>query len=174
MMFDDYLVIVATWVLLASAGWSVAIATAVAVERCSHGRVRPTLWVGCPPALRHALLAGTGIALVTAPGLPAWGAPPPQPSSTGVGLPTPERPLGAAQATVTDVVVVRAGDCLWHLAQARLAHAAPATQVLAMVRAIHRRNAGTIGPDPDLIQPGQRLVVPRPADVRPHHLQEQP
>ena len=172
-MFDAYLVTLATWVLLACAGWSMTIAVAVVVERRTHGRIRPTLWVGCPQALRRALLAGTGVALAATPVHPALSSPPSEPGASRVGLPTPERPLGASRASGADVVVVRTGDCLWRLAQARLPRAAPAAQVRTTVRAVHRRNLGLIGPDPDLIQPGQRLAIPRLPDVHPHHREEQ-
>jgi nucleoid-associated protein YgaU len=56
---------------------------------------------------------------------------------------------------------VRPGDTLWSLAERRLPEPAGARQVTAGWHAIYRRNRGVIGPDPDLIRPGQVLVLTR-------------
>ena len=89
------------------------------------------------------------------------------------GLPLPDRATGPARShqlpdqdphlTVDAAprrVVVRTGDCLWHLAVADLPADASPARVTARWRAIYRLNAAVIGPDPDLIHPGQRLVLP--------------
>jgi nucleoid-associated protein YgaU len=84
------------------------------------------------------------------------------------GLPLPDRATGPAhrprpegvRTAVVRTVVVRAGDCLWDLAAADLPRGASAARVTARWQAIHRLNAAEIGPDPDLIHPGQRLVLP--------------
>ena len=58
------------------------------------------------------------------------------------------------------VVVVEAGDCLWHLAAADLPRDAGPAEIAARWQAIYRLNRAVIGADPDLIHPGQRLVLP--------------
>jgi len=59
-------------------------------------------------------------------------------------------------------VVVRAGDTLWALAERALPAGADNGAVTARWHRIYRLNRDLIGPDPDLIQPGQRLRLPRP------------
>jgi nucleoid-associated protein YgaU len=59
-------------------------------------------------------------------------------------------------------VVVR-GDCLWDIADARLAAAEPAPTdgaIAAAVQTWWSANSEVIGPDPDLILPGQVLRPP--------------
>jgi nucleoid-associated protein YgaU len=60
--------------------------------------------------------------------------------------------------------VVLRGDCLWHIAEGRLADrlGRPPTdgEVAAAVHAWWTANADVIGPDPDLILPGQVLRPP--------------
>lgn len=58
----------------------------------------------------------------------------------------------AAAGTYT----VRSGDSLWSIA---LAHAEDSSTAAALVREIHADNRDTIGPDPNLIMPGQRLEI---------------
>ena len=58
-------------------------------------------------------------------------------------------------------VVVRPGDTLWGLADATLPPRAPASAVTERWHRIYRANRGVIGADPDLIQPEQRLRLPR-------------
>jgi hypothetical protein len=75
----------------------------------------------------------------------------------------PDQPGPAAPAA--EHVVLR-GDCLWDIAADALARqrpGAPVTdaEVVAEVRAWWRVNAAVIGPDPDLLRPGQVLRAPR-------------
>ena len=72
------------------------------------------------------------------------------------GLPLPDRPGG------DDAVVVRAGDTLWALAERALPAGADDGAVTARWHLIYDLNRDRIGADPDLIQPGQRLRLPRP------------
>ena len=63
-----------------------------------------------------------------------------------------------------DRVVLR-GDCLWDIAADWLAAQRPGAQVsdadtLAAVSAWWQANATVIGPDPDLLLPGQVLRAP--------------
>jgi hypothetical protein len=99
------------------------------------------------------------------PGLPASSAPAPDwpaagPRASGPTDPVPERPDRPPPGAH---VVVR-GDCLWDIVAARLAveagHRPTAGEIAAAVQAWWRANAEVIGPDPDLLLPGQVLRPP--------------
>ena len=72
-----------------------------------------------------------------------------------------------AASSATDRVVLR-GDCLWDIAAGWLtaqrsapdAAAVSDAEVLAAVQAWWQTNAAVIGPDPDLLLPGQVLTPP--------------
>ena len=74
------------------------------------------------------------------------------------------RLAGHAPAAGTHVVV--RGECLWHIASDRLLaqHGRTPTdgEVAAATQAWWRANADVIGPDPDLLLPGQVLSPPDP------------
>jgi nucleoid-associated protein YgaU len=72
---------------------------------------------------------------------------------------SPDRPAARSIARVAPVVVVR-GDTLWAIAARHLGRGASAAEVAAEWPRWHAANRSTIGPDPDLILPGQRLVAP--------------
>lgn len=55
--------------------------------------------------------------------------------------------------TVPKVYTVRAGDSLWKIAKAQLGDG-------SKYRVIYESNKKIIGPDPSLIKPGQKLVIP--------------
>jgi nucleoid-associated protein YgaU len=75
---------------------------------------------------------------------------------------------GTAPRRASDaVVVVRPGDSLWRIARRLLSAGAPESDVAVMVDVLHAHNRHTIGPDADLIRPGQRLGVPPRAPVFP-------
>jgi hypothetical protein len=157
--YDDLLLAFAGWVLLGCGAWALAIVVAAIVETTSSGRLRATAWVGCPPSLRHLLLTGLGVALV--------GAGPVHASASAVDqppLPVPARPVGTAQSGgqvhPQTHLVVHPGDTLWHLAATRLRTSASPRDVATLVENLHRHNRKVIGPDPDLIRPGQHLAVP--------------
>ena len=57
-------------------------------------------------------------------------------------------------------VVVRRGDSLWAIVQRHCGPQADVTTVADAVRRWHRANLATIGPDADLLHPGQLLTVP--------------
>ncbi len=100
-------------------------------------------------------------------GVPDWPAaptvlpPPDWPASTTPQNPAPDWP--AAAATTETHVVVR-GECLWHIAGDRLLaeHGRTPTdgEVAAATQAWWQANAEVIGPDPDLLLPGQVLSPP--------------
>lgn len=184
--FDQLLTTYASWLLVACAAWVLAIGCAAVAERRSGGRWRCTRWVGCPPTLRRLLLAGLGLSLFSGPvpGGAATANSTPSGSCTArtvadvrtdphrPALPVPTRPVGALVPRHPTTIRVRPGDSLWQIARARLRDDAPASEVLALVKALVTGNQHTIGSDPDLIHPGQQLVVPalRAApSVRLHH-----
>lgn len=81
-------------------------------------------------------------------------------AATGSGTPTP----GPPPAPLTTVRVVP-GDSLWAIAEAQLRSAGGPVDdaaVAARWQEIYAANAGRIGPDPDLVLPGQQLDLDRP------------
>ena len=119
------------------------------------------------PVLGTTLLPVPASAAVPATEVPDWPAAPAGPSA-----PVPDWPSavpGASalpdwpEAGARDHVVVR-GDCLWHIAADRWReeHDRPATdaETAAAVQAWWTANADVIGPDPDLLLPGQVLDPP--------------
>ena len=112
---------------------------------------------------RRLLLAACGVGVLAA-ATPATATPsdPPLPPAALAGLPLPDRPVdGPARPPPT--VHVRPGDTLWAIARRTLGPGASAADVTSYWRRIHARNADLIGPDPDLIHPGQTLRLPAPA-----------
>jgi nucleoid-associated protein YgaU len=104
---------------------------------------------------------GAGTALA-APAVPVSGPAPGAPDWPTGSPAVPDRPPSAAQQHV-----VAPGDCLWRIAAAALPdrHGAPAdAEVAGAVRAWWAANAAVIGPDPDLLLPGQVLHAPTGAD----------
>ena len=107
-----------------------------------------------------------------------------------VGLPLPDRTTGSTQwiATVATAegaerparrraqrpaqrpapggVTVAPGDTLWSLAEESLPVDATVEDVERRWRQIYAANRGAVGADPDLIRPGQRLLLPRRAEDR--------
>ncbi|MBB6629022.1 LysM peptidoglycan-binding domain-containing protein [Nocardioides sp. KIGAM211] len=67
----------------------------------------------------------------------------------------------AADHGPADLVEVRPGDTLWGLAADRLGPDAGAAAIDRLWHRIYDANREVVGPDPDLVQPGQRLHVPR-------------
>ncbi len=68
-----------------------------------------------------------------------------------LGTPRPER---------DDAVVVRRGDTLWGIAARHLGPDATPAEIAAEWPRWYAANRAVVGPDPDLIRPGQRLVPP--------------
>ncbi|WP_233491321.1 LysM peptidoglycan-binding domain-containing protein [Blastococcus sp. TBT05-19] len=118
-----------------------------------------------PPALGLAVVVATpavAAAEETAPpgGVPDWpgAASAPAPALPGADV-LPDWP----QAPVAGEHVVVRGDCLWDIAERHLAAtgSAPSTADVAhAVQAWWQTNAEVIGPDPDLLLPGQVLRPP--------------
>ena len=141
-------------------------------------------------AVRGVVLAACGVAVLgstttaataapPAPGLPAVATDadtgPDAPRSGRRlldGLPLPDRATGrlpareprAARPPVDpgrpDHHRVHPGDCLWTIAALHLGPGATPTEIAAYWRRVHAVNAAVIGPDPDLVHPGQVLQLP--------------
>ena len=152
-----------------------------------------SLWLLVASALVGlALRTGTGVALARRLA-PAWLA---ATLSTGAlllapaaqatpadldGLPLPDRAPAAAMSgpdlvgpsTLTPAappdptVVVQAGDCLWDLARRHAPSATSDLEVARLTSAWHAANRAVIGPDPDVLHPGQVLTVPAEGPVAP-------
>jgi hypothetical protein len=133
---------------VAVAGWAVLV-----VSMASIPGLRGLAVVLTPRLLRGVLLASVAGSL-TIPGARA--------DDRGVdGLRLPDRPVVAASSTsASDRVVVEPGDTLWAIARDRLGPRADVATIAHACDRWHRGNRDVIGPDPDLIHPGQRLVPP--------------
>lgn len=83
--------------------------------------------------------------------------------STALGVHRFAGGSGTSRSSSADhrVVVVHRGDTLWAIAARHLGPAATDAQVAAEWPRWHAANRSTIGAEPDLILPGQRLVVPQ-------------
>jgi nucleoid-associated protein YgaU len=158
------------WVCL---GWIgvVLAATVLGTGRGRSAALGRRLGVWCVPALaRPALAALLGLALAG----PGSGVAPALAAAHPVSVvDTPADPLGdltldwpraaTSGRPHPGAVVVRPGDTLWSLAAARLGAAAPPRRIAVEWPRWWAANRALIGSDPDLIHPGQRLEVPRPA-----------
>lgn len=144
------------------AGWMARSLAAAVLPRAIRQAVTVALGVGLVTAGASAAAADTGSAgpgaAASAPGAtvdwPVQPAPPPVPPPVYGGPPGIGDPVDGA-------IVVARGDSLWALASDRLPGAAVA-QIADAVTAWYQANRDVIGPDPDLIYPGQLLVPPPP------------
>lgn len=153
--FDAALVLLASWALLAAVTWAFLVSLAVLVH-ATTGR-SALLRTCCPQAWRGAALVLCGAALVSGAAAPTFaadgaGAPPTHRQASGAtALPALDRPPGTARITVVP------GDSLWRIA-AREHPGMSVAEVAEAVRELYAGNHQVIGPDPDLLHPGQRLV----------------
>lgn len=171
--FDQVLARVAAAVAALCVAWLWVLATAVVVEAATGTSAR-----GVPAPIRRLVLAACGAAVLTGLAVPVQATPGDlhrdrRPAAVLAGLPFPDRaaglpggarigtgPMRHSPAPDAEVVVVRPGDTLWDLADADLGPGADAAAIDARWREIYALNRGVIGPDPDLIQPAQRLCLP--------------
>jgi hypothetical protein len=122
-----------------------------------------------PWALRKALIAGLGLTVVSSPTATAA-----EPVHLEAGpavramaqidrlhldgihtdFPSLDRPAEPAYVTVGP------GDCLWSIARRQLGPRAGDAEIAAAWPAWYAANRAVIGPDPNLLQPGQRLIPP--------------
>jgi hypothetical protein len=168
--FDLLLIRGALLALGIAALWSAAVVATTAAEALSDGRIRLAASIGCPAPVR-AWLVGVFVA-VFAGVAPAHAGDAGSGGTSGIpvdalvdGLPLPDRVAGGAPRGSS--YVVRPGDSLWAIARDLLPDA-DAAAIAAAVRRLHTTNRAVIGPDPDLLLPGQRLST---AAIRPlpHH-----
>lgn len=172
--FDSLLRDGALVVLSLAALWGTAVLIAVLLEATTSGRIQVATRLGCPPRCHRWLLAvTTGVLTVTLAVPPANAEEQRVPSGPTLdGLLLPDRTLGGPAPTphqnlrarepppVSAGVTVLPGDSLWEISRRLLPADAPAGSIADLTRALHLINRTTIGADPDLIHPGQRLVVP--------------
>ena len=97
----------------------------------------------------------------------------PQPGWTPTPLtpsPVPDEDVGLVttvpREALPDRVVVRRGDTLWDLCARHLGPRASTADIAQEWPRWYEANVGVIGPDPDLILPGQELVVPEQGSGR--------
>lgn len=75
--------------------------------------------------------------------------------------PRPTAPYATVRTTTPgSAVVVRAGDCLWDIAARTLGASATPARIARSWPSWWAANRAVIGDDPDLLQPGTRLVPP--------------
>jgi nucleoid-associated protein YgaU len=123
-----------------------------------------------PPLLRRGLAValGAGLAFGAAPAPAGAGtrpAPSPTPTTTSTAVPVvvldrPAAPPAASAPNRDTTVTVRPGDSLWSIAAHSLGPAATTRDVARAWPAWWAANRTVVGPDPDLIFPGQRLTPP--------------
>ncbi len=80
-----------------------------------------------------------------------------------MGLPLPQRAVGAAHRPSSTPVLVGPGDSLWSLSADHLAtdgERPTDAAVAAYWPRLHAVNRDVVGPDPDLLRPGQALRLP--------------
>jgi hypothetical protein len=173
--------------LLAWAVWAwgvlgLALTAASALPGLAGSAARLLVHVALPGGARRAaaLLLGLGLGVAAplagalVPGLappasaatsadqtvPDWPLPPPPARSA----PVPDWPTGP-ESSAPERVVVR-GDCLWHIAAdallGDLGRLPTDGEVATAVPAWWSANVDVIGPDPDLLVPGQVLRPPGP------------
>jgi hypothetical protein len=161
---EEALVQVAGAALLGCAGWVWLVASATVVDAIRHGRV-----VGAHDGFtRRVVAVACGAAAVVAVAGPvaAEGRRGPVTGATGLaGLSLPDRATAEKTSGAT-TALVREGESLWSIAAATLPPAAPDRAVDTAWRGLYAANRDRIGDDPDLLHPGQRLVLPDPTHAR--------
>lgn len=177
---DQALVEVAALVLVGTLlwGWLALTVTVVEVLRLPADERPVDRTAGArallPHPVRRLVLAACGVALATGLAQPALAAGGPSRDPTGrglsvlVGLPLPERAVAPAAAETrasrpqrSSDVVVRPGDCLWSIAARDLPPDATDLQIASRWHEIYAANRAVVGADPDRLEPGQRLHLPR-------------
>lgn len=172
--FGDLLVLLAAVATTAGGCWLWLLVTLVA-GGAVRGRLPATAGRWPRPVVRALLVlcgvAGAGGLLAPAYADGGGRLDPARPAVLALHrLPLPERPVDGAwsrprPAGSARSVVVRPGQCLWTIAAAELAargRPADPSSVADRWREIYAANHALVGPDPDLLLPGLRLVLPPP------------
>jgi len=92
--------------------------------------------------------------------IPDWASESALAAPTPTTMPTVQPVATAAPTTAVRDYVVQRGDSLWSIAARHLGPDATAAQIAIAWPQWYAVNRQTVGPNPDLIKPGQRLVVP--------------
>jgi hypothetical protein len=157
------------WAVWAWGALGLALTAASAVPGLVGTVARLALRVALPPGARRAaaVLLGIGLGLTAPLGASALPALAPAAAADSTTSDVPDWPGPPTETPATaDRVVVR-GDCLWHIAAdsllGQLGRLPSDGEVAVAVDAWWRANADVIGPDPDLLLPGQRLRTPGPS-----------
>lgn len=169
--FTEVLVTACAATSVVAAGWLWAITTDVVVgvlRAPADGVRRP---VRRPGPLRLLLLAACGVVALSSPASADDQQPGAPPSLAG--LPLPDRPTGDAAPPADrdersfgdlgasrDRFRVRPGDSLWSIAERQLGPRATVVELVDYWHRTYELNLPVIGPDPDLILPGQLLELP--------------
>ncbi len=173
--FNDFEAVVRLCLLAALCGWMIwaLISLVVAIfDRELAIRIAPKLLKGllavsaaaATTVPAHADSPATNLDGLQLPDRPSITASA-QTSSAATGTPPAKLPLPSTQQNSTQqdstqqTIVVQAGDCLWSIVEAKNVAASDQT-IAKSVAAWHRANRSVIGPNPDLLQPGQRLTEP--------------
>ena len=170
--FDRSLVAAVTLLLVGLSTWSLACMTLnLAADRGLMITVLARLVT--PSFLRRALFLGAAGAFALGPAVAVSdigrGAEAPARSVTSQnldGLRLPDRPLGAGAAASSlpaarpREVQVNRGDTLWSIASHHLGPGASTAEINVAVKNWYGANRARIGPEPDLIFPGQQLTPP--------------
>lgn len=177
--FDELLVRVCTWALVGCVGWLWLVTTIVVASALRSGtdaRVR-----GVPAPVRRLILLACGAALTTGVAAPALATPGPATdqvdhssrvvisdsshnSDRAEERARPQPPTARPPLPGAPTHVVQEGDSLWDIAASRLPDGADDTAIAAAWQAIYALNRDVVGPDPDVLQPGQQLELPRSLD----------
>jgi nucleoid-associated protein YgaU len=121
---------------------------------------------GVPESLRRGLLVLCGVAVtagLASPTVAVGGSAPDPGVLAGLRLPERVAVSPAAQPAPPpspDRVVVGPGDSLWSITEQRLGPGATADEIAREWPRLYAANRDVIGSDPDLVEPGQRLVLP--------------
>lgn len=187
--FDELLVRLCSWALLACGAWFWAASTAVVVSVLTAPTgTEPRTVRGVPASVRRLILMLCGAALAGGVAAPALATPGPAPlhgqDHSGrivlTGLPFPERATkdqpaehprqraavpadsspGLRMARPARAILVHEGDSLWSIAADLLPPGASNAEVANAWHALYALNQEVIGPDPDRIESGQRLILP--------------
>lgn len=171
--------LVAAWL----AGWLVlALLCVAAVAVGARRRALERVVARYAPALvRRLLVSAVGVGLglgtsaataVTSPGADDLGwtvtgtaeadAARTAPTAANAELPVAAAAPEATASPPTPTVVVAPGESLWRIAARHLPDGATDAQVAAAWPRWYAANGDVVGPDPDLVRPGQVLVVPDP------------
>jgi nucleoid-associated protein YgaU len=167
---DRVVVDLAACLLLVCAAWA-WLAVSTTVVEAWRGVVPDHRPWHLPAVARRGVLAACGLAVASGVAVPASaddGAAPRHRHDGALvtGLPLPDRavaPPPAPRPRSRRTVIVRTGDSLWSIAHRDLTPHAAAPAIVRRWHAIYATNRSLIGPDPDVIEPGQRLDLP------PHH-----